>query len=197
MKRFKLFVPIFLISVILISLFTPAVIKSEDISKKVFRLHIIANSDSAEDQSLKLKIRDNILKMSDGLYAGCSSVEEAEEVTRNNINRIQSVAQQTAAFYGHSESVYAYTSKEYFSTRKYDNFTLPAGEYSCLKIVIGEGKGRNWWCVMFPGVCLSGCSDELDKTLTDDEQKMIESRGYAVGFKAVEIYEYIKSKADR
>ena len=84
--------------------------------------------------------------------------------------------------------------KEYFSTRIYDDFTLPAGIYDSIKIVIGNGEGHNWWCVMFPQVCLSGCTKDLEDDLTDEEIKMIHSKDYIVKFKAVEIYEKLKYK---
>lgn len=193
-KKIFVFVPIFLSSLIFLTTLTPIITMSEDISTKVFRLHILANSDTDSDQELKLKVRDKILQVSDELYNNCSSVDDAVNVTRENISLIKETAQKVIAFYGYTYDTQVYVTKEYFSTRKYDNFTLPAGMYDSLKIVIGEGRGHNWWCVMFPAVCLSGCTDDFNETLTQEEKKMIESNGYAVRFKAVEIYEKIKSK---
>lgn len=188
---------IFLCSVILVSAVTPAITMSESISTKVFRLHILANSDSESDQALKMKVKDKVISFSSDLYDGCKNVQDAIKVSQDNVSNFKQTAQKVIAFYGYDYDAKVYVTKDYFPTRKYDNFTLPAGEYDCLKIIIGEGKGHNWWCVIFPEVCVSAYSekgDKFDSYLTEEERKMIESKGYAVRFKAVEIYEKIKSK---
>ena len=193
MKKIFVFTPIFLICVIAICAVTPAVAMSEDISNNVLRIHIIANSDSTEDQALKLKVRDKVVSLSEALYADCSSLDEAIVVTNENLDIIRDTAQKTLAFNGCEYEARAYITEEYFSTRYYDNFTLPAGMYNSIKIEIGEAKGKNWWCVMFPTVCISGCTDDFDETLTEEEKKMLTSGKYIVRFKAVEIYEKIKA----
>lgn len=193
-KKLFVFVPVFLCAVIAVTAITPLITMSEDISTKVFRLHILANSDSDEDQALKIKVRDKILDVSEDLYNNCSSVEDAVDISKDNISLFRETAQKVIAFYGYEYDTRVYVTKEYFDTRVYDDFTLPAGTYDSLKIEIGEGKGHNWWCVMFPSVCLSGCSDDFDETLTPEEQEMIKSGKYVVRFKAVEIYEKIKSE---
>ena len=81
-----------------------------------------------------------------------------------------------------------------FDTRVYDDFTLPAGRYDALRIVIGEGRGHNWWCVMFPQVCLSGCTDDFNGYITDEEKRMITSGGYTVRLKSIELIEKLKAK---
>ena len=197
MKKIYLFAPIFLAAVIAFSAFSPVISMSENISDKVFRLHILANSDSAADQSLKLKVRDKILDYSKTLYSGCQSVDEAIAVTKESLGEIKEIAQKTVAFNGYEYGVSAFTARDYFSVREYDSFTLPAGNYSCLKIIIGQGKGKNWWCVMFPAVCLSGCTEDFDKSLTEEEKAMLEDRRYIVKFKIAEIYEYIKNKGGK
>jgi len=171
-KIIILFVPIFVLSLIIYSL-TPLISKSENISNKVFRLHIIANSDSEEDQQLKLQVKDRILKYAAKLYCECNSVSDAVKVSKEHIKDIKSTAQSVLAFYGYDYNVSAYTDKEFFSTRVYDGFALPAGNYNTLKIVIGEGKGKNWWCVMYPSVCISGCTDDFDKALSQGEKEII------------------------
>jgi stage II sporulation protein R len=172
---------------------TPTIAMSENISSKVFRLHILANSDCSEDQALKLKVRDKILNLSKTLYNDCTSVDEAINISNDNIQLLKSTAQKVIAFYGYEYDTKVYVTKEYFNTREYDDFTLPAGIYDSLKIEIGEAKGKNWWCVMFPSVCLSGCTDDFNEVLTPEEQKLIKSGKYVFKFKAVEIYEKIKS----
>lgn len=193
-KKIFLFIPVFLSFVILISSLSPIINMSESISDKVFRLHILANSDEAYDQELKLKVRDKILLLSKELYDGCESVEQAVNVSNNNLALIKETAQKVISFYGYDYEARVYVTKEYFNTRKYDNFSLPAGVYDSLKIEIGEGKGKNWWCVMFPSVCLSGCTSDFDEVLTEEEKELIESDKYIIKFKAVEIYENIKNK---
>ncbi|MGN0523711.1 MAG: stage II sporulation protein R [Eubacterium sp.] len=193
-KKLYVFVPIFLCALLVVVSITPTITMSESISQKVFRLHILANSDSEQDQQLKLRVRDKMLDSSVDLYSQCNSVEDAVNVSKNEIAVFKETARKVIAYYGYDYDVRAYVTKEYFETREYDGFTLPAGVYDCLKIEIGEGKGHNWWCVMYPSVCLSGCTDDFDSTLTDEEKKLIEADDYVVKFKIVEIYEKFKSK---
>lgn len=193
-KKIYYFVPIFVVSFIFVTILTPIITMSEDISTKVFRLHILANSDAQYDQDLKLLIRDAVLDETESLFKGCSSVNDAVKACKNNISYFQDIAQEVINAQGYNYSALAYVTKEYFDTREYDGFTLPAGIYDSLKIIIGEGKGHNWWCVMFPAVCISGCTDEFSGYLSDDELNMIKSDDYIIRFKAVELYEKIKSK---
>ena len=194
MKKLTVFTSVFLVLTIIVSAFTPVINMSESISNKVFRLHILANSDEKYDQELKLKVRDKILTLSKELYSGCESVDEAINISKDNLDLFRETAQKVIAFYGFEYEARPYVTKEYFNTRKYDNFSLPAGIYDCLKIEIGQGRGKNWWCVMFPSVCLSGCTDDFNGVLTEDERRMIEEDKYIVKFKAVEIYEKLKNR---
>ena len=193
MKRLYVFVPVILVFVLVYAVLSPAISNAEHISENVFRLHILANSDSEEDQELKLHVRDKVLELSKLLYDGCESVSEAAQITQSNASLIKETAQKVLAFYGSDYEVQVSVTKEYFNTRYYDDFKLPAGNYNSLKIIIGEGKGKNWWCVMFPSVCLSGCTDDFSQSLTEEERKMLENDKYIVRFKAVEIYEKFKS----
>ena len=193
-KKIAVFVPAFLAFILFICSFVPLITTGESISNKVLRLHIIANSDSDYDQNVKLKVRDEVLKLSVDMFADCKTLEDAKNVSQNNIDLIQSIANNTLSSLGYSEAATVAVAKEYFSTRIYDDFTLPAGIYDSIKIVIGNGEGHNWWCVMFPQVCLSGCTKDLEDDLTDEEIKMIHSKDYIVKFKAVEIYEKLKYK---
>lgn len=193
-KKLLVFVPIFLCALLVVVSITPTITMSESISQKVFRLHILANSDSDVDQQLKLRVRDKILQESEKMFSSCNSVDEAINISRESIDKLKNISRQVIAYYNYDYDVRAYVTKEYFETREYDNFTLPAGIYDCLKIEIGQGKGHNWWCVMYPSVCISGCTDDFDSTLTEDEKRLIESDNYVIKFKVVEIYEKIKSK---
>lgn len=195
-KTLKIFVPLFLVFVFMFSYIAPFIETSENISDQVFRLHILANSDSAEDQQLKLKVRDEILKKGETVFASSNSLEETIELCKDNIALFQQTAEQCLKDNGSDHDVKVYVDKEYFNTREYDEITLPSGIYNALKIEIGQGKGHNWWCVMFPAICLSSVTDdELNKYLSEDEQKLVNSDSkYEVRFKIVEIYEKLKSK---
>ena len=192
-KIIYLFTPIFIVITIISGVIAPAINMSEDISQKVFRLHIRANSDSDEDQKIKLIVRDELLDKTKDLFNGCSSVCEAVKRTNNNISFIENTVNKIIKIKGFNYNCTVKTDKEYFETRKYESFTLPAGIYDALIIELGQGKGHNWWCVMFPAVCISGCTDEFDSVLTEEEKKMIEEDKYVVKFKIVEVYERLKS----
>lgn len=195
-KTVKIFIPLFLMILILTSYVAPFVKTSENISNEVFRLHILANSDTNEDQSLKLKVRDEILKSGESLFINCNSLDEIISVSSNNVDYFKNVAENCIRENGYNYNVNVYVDKEYFNTRKYDKITLPSGIYNALKIEIGEAKGHNWWCVMFPAICLSAVSDEeIYEILDEDEIKLINSNEkYEFRFKIVEIYSKLKDK---
>lgn len=195
MKLYKIFIPIFTVVFITISYISPLVAVSESISDKVLRLHILANSDSEEDQELKLQVRDYILESCD-IFNDCKNINDALKTANENISTLQNMAEECIRNNGYYYDVDVTVGKEYFDTREYDNITLPAGNYHSLIIKIGEAKGKNWWCVMFPSVCLSAYTDEdLSNFLDEEEIKLIENKdGYAIRFKTVEIYEKIKDK---
>lgn len=192
----KIFVPLFLVFCIAFTYITPFIETSEKISKDVFRLHILANSDSNEDQELKLKVRDEILLKGEELFKNCTSVDEAVKVCRSNIDFFEKTASQCIKNNGYNYSVKAAVDEEYFNTREYENITLPSGIYNALKIEIGEAQGKNWWCVMFPAICLPSVSEnEINSVLTDEEIALINSDNkYEIRFKIVEIYEKIKAE---
>lgn len=195
-KTTKVFVPIFL-SLLLISAYVmPFIETSERISRDVFRLHILANSDEEYDQQLKLKVRDAVLEKGQEVFLNCSSLDDIISVCEKNIDLFSEAAQECIADNGYGYGVNVYVDKEYFNTRKYEEITLPGGIYNALKIEIGEAQGHNWWCVMFPAICLSAVSDsEINEILDEEEVELINSNEkYEIRFKIVEIYEKIKSK---
>lgn len=162
----------------------------DNIRQNVLRLHILANSDSTEDQTLKLKVRDEVLSLSEEIFKDCKSESEAASAARDNLSVIESVAQRVVNDNGYSYSVNAAVCNMWFEDRVYDNFTLPAGMYEAIRIEIGEAKGQNWWCVMFPSVCLPSASGKgLNATLSEKETEMCESHNkYVVKFKVVELF---------
>jgi len=195
-KTMKIFVPIFLFLLLISAYVTPFIQTSERISDDVFRLHILANSDNEEDQQLKLKVRDAVLKKGQNVFTDCSSLEEIIASCESNIDLFEETATECIKENGYNYSVNAYVDKEYFNTREYEEITLPSGIYNALKIEIGEAKGNNWWCVMFPAICLSAVSDsEMNNILDEEEIELINSDNkFEIRFKIVEIYEKIKSK---
>ena len=165
----------------------------DNIRDKVLRLHIIAASDTDSDQSVKLKIRDRILKESDELFYTDEGILSAKEKALGNLEKIEKLANDELLNNGLKPTAKAEFTNMFFDTRVYDNFTLPAGNYDAVRVTIGEGKGKNWWCVLYPALCIPAASDSLD-TLTDEEIKIIESAPrYEVKFLLVELIEKFKS----
>ena len=137
-----------------------------------------------------------MLKKGQNVFTDCSSLEDIIASCESNIDLFEETATECIKENGYHYSVNAYVDKEYFNTREYEEITLPSGIYNALKIEIGEAKGHNWWCVMFPAICLSAVSDsELNNILDEEEFELINSDNkFEIRFKIVEIYEKIKSK---
>lgn len=197
MKFNKIFIPLFLTFTIILGIAQPVVASvktSEDISNKVFRLHILANSNSTEDQNTKLMLKNFILENSKDVIGG-KTLDEAISNAKNNRNEITEMCNEYLKSIGIDYKVVVSVVKEYFKTRVYDDFTLPAGKYNSLKIELGEAKGHNWWCIVFPSVCLSACTESMNDYLNEDEMKLV-SNTYSPKFKVVEIYESAKEKIE-
>lgn len=150
------------------------------------RLHILAPSDSIEDQNLKLQIRDFILEKYGTLIDGVKSSEEAEEKLRGELESIKSDCESLINSLGYDYSVNAELSEEWFCTREYQNFSLPSGRYISLTVTLGSGDGQNWWCVMYPPLCLDASVSD-DVGYSDDEWRLISKGGYRVKFKLLEV----------
>lgn len=164
-------------------------VSCQKIRSDVFRLHVKANSDTDADQELKLKVRDRILSETGDLFLSAQDYDEAVRLTEKILPQILECAEDEIRINGYDYSVKAEIGYTDFDTRHYDGYTLPAGEYLALNVTIGEGKGHNWWCVMFPSICLSP-SIELNDKLSDDEIDVIKGYdSYKVKFKLVEWYE--------
>lgn len=154
------------------------------IRNDVFRLHILANSDSREDQNLKISVRDSILRSTkERLSLG--SKEQAERWAVDNLGYIKEIAKEEISRQGFDYPVTVSVEDSYFSTRQYDDLTLPAGVYRSLRVEIGKGEGHNWWCVLFPQLCIPSSVDreEILESLSDDELEIIENgEKYKIGF---------------
>lgn len=195
MRKIKIFIPIFVILLLIAAYTAPFIKTSEQISDDVFRLHILANSDEEYDQALKLKVRDAVLEKGRDIFINCSSLDEIIEACKDNIGLFEDTAERCVAENGFDYPVKVYVDEEFFNTREYEKITLPSGVYNALKIEIGQAEGHNWWCVMFPAICLSAvCEDEINEVLDEKESALIsKNQKYEIRFKIVEIYERIKA----
>ena len=193
-KKLFVFLPLLLIFILLFGSLSYTNDASNDISTKVLRMHVLANSNSIDDQRLKIAVKNNILKSTQELFTDCDNLEESIEIAQSNTELIKASAQEVIKKYNKNYDVKVYVDNEFFDVREYKDFTLPSGNYNTVKIVIGEGKGKNWWCVMYPAVCISACSDDFDKALTKEEKKLITSKKYIPKFKILEIINKIKNK---
>lgn len=174
------------VSLLVSGIFT-AVSAEKHIEKSLVRLHILANSDSELDQQLKLKVRDAVLESSEELFAPYSSSAEAEEQLASSLDRIKEIADQTLAENGSSDTAVCEITQMNIDRREYGEYTVPAGEYTALRITIGSGEGHNWWCVMYPPLCVPcagvDMTDEeiIEKyggELTDEDIILLTEEGY-------------------
>ena len=165
------------------------------LSNEVIRLHVIANSDSDADQSVKLRVRDAVLEKLSPALKAAETRQQAEGIVVGQLPEIQRTAAKVLEENGFSYSAASTLSVETYPTREYDGFALPAGDYLSLRVVLGSGRGHNWWCVVFPPLCMSSCEDESAfSALSEDNRELIVSDdgGYCVKFKIVELYEQIR-----
>lgn len=193
-KKLFVFLPLMLVFTLLFGSLSSTNNTSNDISTKVLRMHVLANSNSIEDQKLKIAVKNSILKDTQELFTNCNSLDESINIAKSNTALIKASAEEVIKKYNKSYEVKVYVDNEFFDVREYKDFTLPSGNYNAVKVVIGEGKGKNWWCVMYPAVCISACSDDFDKALTKEEKKLITSKKYIPKFKMLEIINKIKNK---
>jgi len=200
--------PVFLLILAVIFLFAYTVgavlpmSGESDLYDKVIRLHVLANSDSDEDQNLKLKVRDEVLfTMGDKLSCEMSR-EDAESVIAEELDNIKITAEEKIRELGYDYSVNVSLGEEKYPEREYDELTLPAGRYTSLRVEIGKAQGQNWWCVVFPPLCLSAAGNKNSATsneealikvgFTEEQYKIITENDkpkYRLKFKIVEIFE--------
>lgn len=137
-------------------LFLPTA-EDHGIYEDTLRLHVLADSDDTDDQARKLAVRDTVLAFLGDKMEGCCDVTEAETVVRDNEEQILEACRSTLSQAGCEDAVTLSLSKEYYPTRHYEDVSLPAGRYLSLRVMIGEAKGQNWWCVLYPPLCLGAC----------------------------------------
>lgn len=162
----------------------------------VLRLHVLANSDSSEDQVLKLEVRDRILEETATLFKDCKSKDEAREAVESNLDKIREVAEQTVREAGYEYGVSVSLGEEEYPTKNYEECCFPAGEYLSLRVMIGEAEGENWWCVLFPPLCIDAAGESrevfAEVGLTDEQYSFItetDNPKYKVRFKLLEVIE--------
>ncbi len=152
-----------------------------NLSDAVFRLHVIANSNSDEDQALKIKVRDSLLNYMNEMCSNCSTKEEAIALAITHEKDFQEIAEKTILENGFNYSVKININNFYFPTKNYGDISLPAGLYDALRVEIGDAKGQNWWCVMFPSLCFIDISSGvLDNEAKENLEDNLEEESYSI-----------------
>ncbi len=168
-----------------------------EIYDSVLRLHVLANSDSDADQALKLCVRDKIIELSNSLYMDCESLEEVREVAAANLDNFRECARAEILQRGYDYDVSVKLGVEEYPRKSYTSLCFPSGEYLSLQVIIGEGAGQNWWCVLFPPLCLDAASKPttnedafISVGLTSEQYKIItetKNPTYEARFKLLEL----------
>lgn len=188
-----------MIAVALAALVGSSLGKAQDeLAEQVVRLHVIANSDSEEDQALKLKVRDRILTVTEPMIQGCNR-EETLNVLEGALPSIQQAAEEVLRENGTDQAVRVEMAENvWFPTKTYANFALPAGEYTALRVKLGQAEGKNWWCVLFPPLCVGSVCDISEEAiqagLSQNNVALMtgETEGYVVKFRFIELWEELK-----
>lgn len=182
-----------LISCILCA-FTPFYAKCNDIYPNVIRLHILAESNSDQHQDVKLAIRDNVLKETANIFNSCSNYNEAISVINNNLSNIKTIAEKTLKDHNINCTVDVALNKDSLvDTRCYSNFTMPSGMYTALTIKLGEGNGKNWWCLIYPPLCIESSVSNIKTELFNDLKELEKDKNYRMEFASVELFQMIVS----
>ena len=182
---------------------------SKDYKDKLIRFHVIANSNTDEDQELKLKVRDEVIKYLQPKLQNSKSIKESEAIIKKEYSSLEEISKNIILKNGYNYSVKVGIQYSNFPPKQYSNIVLPAGEYKALKIIIGKGEGKNWWCVMFPPLCFvdesngvidKSTDDKLKEVLTDKEYKLIKqdtpkkTSRVKIKFKVLEVVKDLEKK---
>jgi len=205
MKNFKRFLIIFILFIlyIFIHIYSYSNAVSEDISNNVFRLHVIANSNSKEDQDLKYLVRDELIKCMNSISKNISSKEETIKLVEENKEEFYNIAKKVVYDNGYDYDVNIEIGNFAFPTKTYGDISLPAGFYDALKVELGKSSGQNWWCVMFPSLCFVDVSngivpeeskEDLENNMNKEDYNLISSDTleFKLKFKLVELFENAK-----
>ena len=174
--------------------------EQSELAERVIRIHVVANSDSEEDQQLKLAVRDRVLEQAKSIYPEDATLEEAKAILQKNLAVLAEAGRKAVEEAGRNDTVTAGIGPAWFPTKEYEEFALPAGNYTALRIVIGEGKGQNWWCVAFPPLCVGAASKTLEEAaqagyFTSEQVALVtgEGEGYVLKFKGMELLGQLKN----
>ena len=205
MKKFKRYLIISILLIIYILIYSISYANNSilNLSNNVFRLHVIANSDSEEDQNLKYKVRNELLSYMNKLCENVSSKQEVISIANEHINEFYDIAKNTVTKNGYNYDVKISIGNFPFPTKTYGDISLPSGYYDALKVEIGNSEGKNWWCVMFPTLCFVDISngivpeeskEDLQSNLSGETYNLISSNEseYQLKFKIVELFENTK-----
>lgn len=208
-KIFSILFCSLLIAIIVFNNFSGCRITAEDLAPKLIRFHVIANSDSISDQALKLKVRDAVLSYMAPKLKNSASIEESRKILLENDKEVEKIAAGIIGKNGYSYNVRTSLSHEYFPIKTYGNITLPQGKYEAYRIIIGDGAGQNWWCVMFPPLCFVDITTEdvnykkidnaMKGRLTASEYNSVVSdrKNIKIRFKTIEIFKRIAAELRR
>ncbi|MBR5533883.1 MAG: stage II sporulation protein R [Ruminiclostridium sp.] len=167
-----------------------AEVQQGELADKIIRLHVIANSDSTADQALKLQVRDQVLLQAEDLLTGAESPQEAATILEDNLPVLAQTASLAARQAGHPCAVRVCLEETWFPTKQYGDLSLPAGEYQALRVILGDGQGKNWWCVVFPTLTMPAVTEEsmAAGAFTGEEYALITEadQHYVFRFKALE-----------
>lgn len=172
----------------------------DTLARKMIRLHVIANSDSEQDQTLKLRVRDKVLAEATDILEASDNMEQAAQKLEQSLPDMEAIAAEEIIARGYDYPVTARLEETEFPTKDYDGFRLPSGEYLALRIVIGEGAGKNWWCVVFPPLCTTAATDweqtAIAAGLDEEDISLIteENEDYVLKFRALELWENLRQR---
>lgn len=181
---------------------------TDSLSQEVIRFHVVANSDLVDDQLLKQKVRDEVIEFIEPLIKECESVDDTRYILKGSLPIIKQISEEVIRDWGRDYEVYVALDKANFPSKSYGDIVLPAGEYEACRIIIGEGKGENWWCVMYPPLCyLDGATgvvplegkEQLETELNEEQYQFITRQNedkYEIKFKLVETINSIFCKSD-
>lgn len=168
--------------------------EQEELAGSVIRFHVIANSDSEADQTLKLAVRDRVLARAEEIYPENATLAQAQAALESHLNLLAAAGREVVEEQGYDYPVSAALEDCWSPTKEYEGFALPAGNYTALRVTIGEGRGQNWWCVAFPPLCLGAASETVDQALeagrfTPEQGALVtgDGEGYVLKFKAMEL----------
>ena len=170
-----------------------------ELAERVVRIHVIANSDSQEDQRLKLAVRDVVLQRVAEVGQGVDEPTELARLLLSELARLEATAEHVLREQSCGDEVTAELSRCWFPTKHYGEFAFPAGEYTALRVVIGEGAGENWWCVAFPPLCVGAAAESIEEAVTvghftqeQGDLLRMKDNGYVLRFKSMELLGAIK-----